>query len=74
MRSITVREAREGLSRLEKLLAEGDVTITRRGEPVARLVPIGGNRAVPSHKALRESMAPMADGSERAIREERDAR
>lgn len=74
MRTVTVREAREGLSRLEKLLAEGDVTITRRGEPVARLVPIGGNRPVPSRKALRESMPPMAEGSERAIREERDAR
>ena len=49
MKRITVRETRQGLSRLEELLAGGEVTITRRGKPVARLLPVGGSRPIPSH-------------------------
>jgi prevent-host-death family protein len=74
MKSITVRETRQGLSRLEELLAEGEVTITRRGKPVARLLPIGGSRPVPSHKDLRDCIPRLRRGSERLQREERDAR
>ncbi len=38
MRTVTIREAREGLSHLEQLFADGDeVIVTRRGEPVARI-------------------------------------
>lgn len=41
MKTITVREAREGLSHPELLFADNDeVIVTRRGEPVARLLPI----------------------------------
>lgn len=74
MKSITVRETRQELSRLEELLAEGEVTITRRGKPVARLLPIGGSRPVPSHKDLRDCIPRLRRGSERLQREERDAR
>ena len=74
MKSITVRETRQGLSRLEELLAEGEVTITRRGKPVARLLPIGEPRPVPSHKDLRDCIPRLRRGSERLQREERDAR
>ena len=74
MKSITVRETRQGLSRLEELLAEGEVTITRRGKPVARLLPIGGGRPIPSHKDLRDCIPRLRRGSERLQREERDAR
>jgi len=74
MKSITVRETRQGLSRLEELLAEGEVTITRRGKPVARLLPVGGSLPIPSHLELRESMPRLGRGSERLQRVERDAR
>ena len=74
MKSITVRETRQGLSRLEELLAEGEVTITRRGKPVARLLSVGGSRPIPSHKDLRDSIPRLRRGSERLQREERDAR
>ncbi len=41
MRTITIREAREGLSHPEQLFAGSDeVIVTRRGEPVARILPI----------------------------------
>lgn len=75
MKKMTIREARQALSRLDRVLEEeGEVTITRRGRPVARVVPVGGTRAIPSHKALRESMPRMRRGSGRLVREDRDAR
>lgn len=74
MKNITVRETRRGLSRLEELLAGGEVTITRRGKPIARLLPVGGSRPIPSHDELRKSMPRLKIGSERLQREERDAR
>lgn len=41
MKTITIREAREGLSHPEQLFAEDDeVVVTRHGEPVARILPI----------------------------------
>ena len=41
MKTITIREAREGLSHPEQLFATDDeVIVTRRGEPVARILPI----------------------------------
>jgi prevent-host-death family protein len=41
MRTVSVREARQALSHLERLLIEEDeVIITRRGKPVARLVRV----------------------------------
>jgi prevent-host-death family protein len=40
MRSLSVREMRAALPRLEQLLAEeGEVVITRNGRPVARVLP-----------------------------------
>lgn len=72
---MSIREARQALSRLAQVLEEeGEVTITRRGREVARVVPVGGKRPIPSHKALRETMPRLRRGSGRLIREERDAR
>ena len=75
MRTVSIREARNILADLERLLeAEGVVTITRRGVPVACLVPVGGGRKpIPSHRALRQRMPRLRRGSERLVREERDA-
>ena len=75
MRKLTIRETRQALSRLDRILeAEGELAITRRGKVVARLVSVGGKRTMPSHKALRKSMAPMRKGSEKLVRADRDAR
>lgn len=75
MRSLSIREARQALTQLEKLLAvEGEVTITRRGEAIARVIAIERKRSVPSHRELRESIRPLAKGSEALIREDRDSR
>jgi len=75
MKKLTIREARQALSHLDRLLSgEEEVTITRRGEAIARLTPICKKRSIPSHVDLRESMPRMRKGSEKLVREERDAR
>ena len=75
MKTLTIRETRQALSHLDRLLAkEGELTITRRGEPIARVSQIGKKRTMPSHRDLRDSMPMLSSGSARLIREDRDAR
>jgi antitoxin (DNA-binding transcriptional repressor) of toxin-antitoxin stability system len=75
MRSISVREIRTLLPRLERLLArEGEIVITRRGKPVARLLPTVPAGGIPSKAGLRRRMRRLDVGSEVLIREDRDAR
>ena len=41
MKKLTVREARQSLSHLERLIiTEREVTITHRGKAIARVIPI----------------------------------
>lgn len=75
MKKLSIRDARRSLTHLDRLLAaEGEVTITRRGEAIARLVPLNRKAAIPSHRDLREKMPRMRKGSETLIRKDRDAR
>jgi antitoxin (DNA-binding transcriptional repressor) of toxin-antitoxin stability system len=75
MKKLSIREARQSLSHLDRLLAtEGEVMITRRGESIARLTQIGKKRLIPSHRDLRRRMSPMRKGSEKVVREDRDLR
>jgi antitoxin (DNA-binding transcriptional repressor) of toxin-antitoxin stability system len=77
MRTVTIREAREGLSHPEQLFADDDeVIVTRRGEPVARILPIAPT-AKPKFRSLaafRATMPFQSVPSEVIIREDRDAR
>lgn len=75
MKQITIRQARQALSRLDQILeVEGELTITKRGKAVARLVQLGGNITMPSHSDLRKKMKRMKDDSSKLIRLDRDAR
>ena len=75
MKKLSIREARQSLSNLDHLLEiEEEVMITRRGKAIARLVGINRKKPIPSHRDLRERMAPIRRGSEKLIREERDSR
>ncbi len=75
MRKLSIRDARQALSQLDRLLAgEEEVIITRHGRPVAKLVGVQQRRPIPSHRDLRHSMPLMREGSETIIREDRDAR
>lgn len=75
MKQLTIRETRQSLSRLALMLeAEGEVTITKRGKAVARLVPIKGKIVMPSHSDLRAKMKRTRQESAKLIRADRDAR
>ena len=76
MRTITIREAREGLSHPDQLFADTDeVIVTRRGEPIARILPLAP--AKPKFRSLaafRATMPFQEVPGEVLIREDRDAR
>ena len=75
MKTLNVREARKSMTNIDKLLeTEGEITITRRGEPIARLSPVGRRKGTPSHRTLRESIARQEVQSETLVREDRDGR
>lgn len=75
MKNISVREARQALSHLDEILAvEGELTITKRGRAIARVVRLGKGMPAPSHRDLREKMPHMEVGSEELVHEDRDAR
>ncbi len=76
MKTLSVREMRTALPHLEELVAkQGEVVLTRRGRPFARIVPLRSQRTIPSRAALRASMGPkLKVPSEVLIREDRDAR
>ena len=48
--------------------------ITRRGDPIAKVVQVGRKRPIPSHRDLREGMKRMHKGSETILRKDRDER
>ncbi len=75
MKTLTVREMRQALGRLDEIVArEGEIVVTRHGRPVARLLPARGRRALPSHADLRAKMPRLSIGSEIYVREERNSR
>jgi len=73
MKSLSIREVRKELAQLDELVArEGEIVVTRRGQPIARLLPLRSKRGMPSHADLRASMPPLQTGSEVQLRTERD--
>lgn len=75
VKALTIREARAALTRLEEVLRrEGEVVVTRRGRPIARLLPIRGPKPVPSHADLRAATGRLTVRSEVLVRADRDAR
>ncbi len=78
MKTMTVREAREGLSHPDQMFADSDeVLVMNRGEPVARILPVAPAatpRKLPSLKWLRDQLPEQEIPSEVLIREDRDAR
>jgi antitoxin (DNA-binding transcriptional repressor) of toxin-antitoxin stability system len=75
MKTLSIREARHAFSHLDRLLIkEDEVIITRHGKPVAKLMRIKPKRPIPSHRNLRNSMTKITEGSEVAVRQDRNAR
>lgn len=79
MKTMTIREAREGLSHPEQMFADSDeVLVMRRGEPVARILPAtpspARKKAFRSLAAFRASQTMQDVPSEVILREEREER
>lgn len=75
MKRLTVREARESLSQLDRLLEEeGRITVTRRGKPIGRVTGVGGKKAIPSYEDLRMKMEQVNRQSHLLVREDREKR
>lgn len=75
MRELSIREMREKLGSLDLLVqSEGEILITRRGVPIARLLPVKGTRHRPGHAELRSAMQRLETPSEVLIRDDRDQR
>ena len=75
MKKLTIREARQSLTHLDRLLeTESEVVITRRGRVIARVHPAEPARTKPSHRDLRAKMPRVRVPSTDLLREERDSR
>jgi antitoxin (DNA-binding transcriptional repressor) of toxin-antitoxin stability system len=75
MKTLTIREAREGLSHPEQMFADDEeVLVVRHGEPVARILPVTPR---PRFRSLRDflSSQPMQTiPSEELLAEDREDR
>ena len=75
MKKLSIQEVCKELAQLDELVSrEGEVVVTRRGQPIARVLPLRSKKRMPSHADLRASMPRLKKGSERHVRAERDER
>jgi antitoxin (DNA-binding transcriptional repressor) of toxin-antitoxin stability system len=75
MKTLSIREMRSALSRLDEVVAEaGEVIVTRRGKALARILPARPKRGIPSRAGLRASMPKLKVPSQALIRQDRDQR
>ncbi|MGO9450485.1 MAG: type II toxin-antitoxin system Phd/YefM family antitoxin [Candidatus Binataceae bacterium] len=66
---------RAALAHLDELVAkEGEVVVTRRGKPLARILPARARHGIPSRAELRASMPRPKVPSEVLIRKDRELR
>jgi prevent-host-death family protein len=72
MKMLTVTELRASLSRIKEIVDDaGGIIVTRRGRPIARIVPM---RAIAPLAELRAISPRMKVPSEVLVRQDRDAR
>jgi antitoxin (DNA-binding transcriptional repressor) of toxin-antitoxin stability system len=66
---------RNQLGRLDALITEEhELIITRHNKPVARVLPIKGEKSRPGHKDLRDRLPYQEIGSEVLQRQDREDR
>jgi hypothetical protein len=73
MKTLSIREMRGALGRLDQLVDQEGELITRRGQAIARVSPFKPQRVMPSH-AEHRSRLPQLSPSAELVREDRDAR
>jgi Phd_YefM. len=75
VKELSIREMRASLGQLAELVAaEGELVIRRRGEPIARVLPMTQQRRPPDHADLRKRMPLLETPSSDLIRGDRDER
>jgi len=75
MKTLTIREAREGLSHPDAMFADAEeVLVVCRGEPVARILPVKQKPKARSLAAFRATMPFQETPTAVLIREDRDSR
>ena len=75
MKELSITAMRANIGRLDELLDEaGELIISRRGKPIARVLPVSQHRQWPSHADLRERTAKLSKSSANLTRAERDER
>lgn len=75
MKTLTIREARKGLSHPEQMFADtNEVLVVCRGNPVARILPAKPKMRVRSLADFRARQPMQTIPSGELIREDRDAR
>ena len=75
MKELSIREMRASLGQLAELVAtEGELVIRRRGEPIARVLPMTNQRRPPDHADLRRRMPLLETASADLISVDRDER
>lgn len=75
MKTITIREAREGLSHPEEMFADDDeVLVLRRGQPVVRILPAFVKSKVRSLADFRARQPLQTVASEVIVAEDREDR
>lgn len=75
MKELNVREMRGAIGRLDELVdSAGELVVSRRGRPIARILAVTGARQRPDHADLRARMPQLPTSSAALIRAERDDR
>ncbi len=75
MQTLNIREMRNALGDLESLLStSGEIIITKRGAAIARIIPIQGKQARPTHEDLHRLTKKLKKTSKTIVREMRDER
>lgn len=75
VKTLSIRAMREALPSIEETLKEeGELLIARRGQVVARVLPLQPKTTLPSLRGLRAKMKRPKVSSATLIRQDRDAR
>ena len=75
MQTISIREMRNQLGKLDKLLGqEQEILVTRHSRPVARILPVKRKKKRPDHKSLRDCLPYQDITSEVLQRMDREER
>ena len=75
MQTLSIREVRGALGRLDELLSiTNEIIVTKHGEAIARIIPMKGKHMRPTHEELHNLTKKLIVPSEKLLRDERDER